>query len=643
MTENDPLIGKKLGDYVIQGLLGQGGMARVYRGYDAHLDRYSAVKVITPAAIPGDDEEEYRERFQREARAIARLSHPGIVNIFQFGQMENMYYMAMNFVDGRDLRQVLKDYNKRGKLLSDQQVLQIVGDVASALDYAHDQGVIHRDVKPSNIMITGEGRAVLTDFGLALNAQEGTIGNTFGSVHYIAPEQAVSSAQAVAQSDLYSLGVVLFEMLTGRVPFEDASAMSVALKHISDPPPLPSHINPDITSEIEAVIIRLLDKDPTRRFPSGAVLLDALQTAYTSRKDDTAALAASKPAPPPPAPSGLVRSSDMDDLPTISDSSRNRPGSLPFSPIEDAKSAETSPNKENKRGGLLVGAGVIIALVVLVGAAFASGLLGGADDADSAATETAVALVALAEDETATSEAATEQAAEITEEATEEPTDAPTDTPEPTDAPTDTQEPTDTPTDAATEIAAIITAAAETTAEVTAESTAEAETTEEPEDNDRPEDWPPIDAEDEDDPQVLLRYDGRTLVLYNRSNPPATIDLTGVSFTRISSTGTEMTYRANEWDAADLWGVAAGECLQVWTVRFLELPMTDFPADICDARPAFRQTVRPFWTSSRDGFIFEVRRGEDVLATCPVAETESEDELRCLVELRAESGEDEAE
>ena len=134
--------------------------------------------------------------------------------------------------------------------------------MTSALDYAHKEGVIHRDVKPSNILVMEDGTAVLTDFGLALNTSDGTIGNTFGSAHYIAPEQAVSSANAVPQSDMYSLAICLYEMLTGRVPFDDDSAMSVALKHLSDPPPPPRQLNPNIPEEVEIVILQALKKNP---------------------------------------------------------------------------------------------------------------------------------------------------------------------------------------------------------------------------------------------------------------------------------------------------------------------------------------------------------------------------------------------
>ncbi|MBZ0286495.1 MAG: serine/threonine protein kinase, partial [Anaerolineae bacterium] len=168
MSNQDPLIGKQLGDYHIVDILGQGGMARVYRGYDEKLERYAAVKVFDPRGVTADEMKEYSERFQREARAIARLRHPHIVNVYQSGQSDNILYMAMMLIDGQDLRQVLKDHAARDARLSFQDILRIITDVASALDYAHKEKVIHRDVKPSNIMVTADGHAILTDFGLAL-------------------------------------------------------------------------------------------------------------------------------------------------------------------------------------------------------------------------------------------------------------------------------------------------------------------------------------------------------------------------------------------------------------------------------------------------------------------------------------------
>ncbi|MBZ0276098.1 MAG: serine/threonine protein kinase, partial [Anaerolineae bacterium] len=286
MRSSDPIIGRKLGDYAIVDVLGHGGMARVYRGYDAKLDRYAAVKVIDSTMMIGQDPEEYRSRFQKEGRAIAHLRHPNIVTVYQFDQVGTLYYMAMSFIEGKDLRHVLKSFSRSKTFMPYGQVLRIIYDMASALDYAHSAGVIHRDIKPSNIMVTPDGHAVLTDFGLALNRSEGTIGNTFGSAYYIAPEQAVSSAQSVPQSDLYSLGVVLYEMLAGRMPFDDPAPMQVALQHLNNAPPPPSTFNPLITREIDRMVLKTLDKKPERRYPTGVAMTKALKDALGVVNDD---------------------------------------------------------------------------------------------------------------------------------------------------------------------------------------------------------------------------------------------------------------------------------------------------------------------------------------------------------------------
>lgn len=624
-SSNDPLIGRQLGDYTVQGLLGQGGMARVYRGYDAKLDRYAAVKVIEPNLVANDEVTEYRERFQREARAIAKLNHPNIVGVYQFGTdpQSALYYMAMAFIEGRDLRQILKEYIRQEKRLPYSQIVKIARDIANALDYAHKNGVIHRDVKPSNIMITtGDGRAVLTDFGLALNAQEGTIGNTFGSVHYIAPEQAVSSANAVPQSDLYSLGVIVYEMATGRLPFEDVSAMSVALKHISDPPPPPSTINPKITPEIEAVILKALDKDPTKRFATSKAMVDALEAAVESaaRRDisevdsspskpsrlleEVVSAGASAPGTMPTIPGGVM----SQDGPTITDSSRNRPGTLPFAPLDDdhAHKRKTIPTRSS--GALLAG-GVVVLAVVALGLFVVLSILGGDDDGantganagvNADATGTALALAAL-----------------------------PTDTPEPTATPlpTDTAEPTElvaqeTPTDTPAPPTPTLTATLTLTPTPTPEPTATPTVVHTP--------TLSLTAS-ADDAHLVLRYDSRSLVVYNRAPDNRIINIINLTFTQGGDDA--LTFNATEWTTGNLRAVRPERCYQVWTVEFRQLPPEDFPAEICQSRLGFNQTTRTFWVAQEPEAVFQVMRGTTQLAECPAAADGSLEEVYCLVDL----------
>lgn len=635
MSGNDPLIGKQLGDYVIQSVLGQGGMARVYKGYDSRLDRYAAVKVIEPTLTSSDEDEEYRERFQKEARAIARLNHPRVVGVYQFNNIDHLYYMAMVFIEGHDLRTVLKEYARKGKQLSHKQILRIIGDIAQALDYSHAQGVIHRDIKPSNIMVTADGHAVLTDFGLALNASEGTIGNTFGSVHYIAPEQAMSSAQAVPQSDLYSLGVVLYEVLVGRVPFEDVSAMTVALKHISDPPPPPSTLNPEISPQIEEVVMKILDKDPQKRYSSGKAFIYALEGAFAASDEDThdvddAEKSNAKkaieqtPAIRPnqfrkddeavPVIMSPIKSTEQDDVPTISDSSKARP---------PASKTNPSAGDSKSRSGLIMGG--VAALIVLAIIAAVVVLSGGGGDDDTSATQTASAVIAAnatSDAQSANTESTATQLAALalTDEATEEVTAtiAPSDTPEesaliataeeitPTEAVTETPVPTDTPTQAPTDVPIV-----EGTPTFGAAVLTQA--------SDAPE-------------EILLRYDGRTLLLYNRSN--RRLNISGLTFVRQAD---NTTFRASEWNTADnnLSSMRPDMCYQVLTTMYLDWDPEESPRDICQFTQGFRQTVRSFWTVTNvaDGALFEVRNNGVTLGTCPVTEFESTDEVYCLIDI----------
>jgi len=620
MSVNDPLIGKQLGDYTIQSVLGQGGMARVYRGYDSKLDRYAAVKVIEPKLAGSEDDDEYRERFLREARAIARLHHPRIVGVYQFGGAEDatMFYMAMSFLEGRDLRQILKEYARQDKQLSHNQVLTIIRDIADALDYAHRQGVIHRDVKPSNIMVTADGHAVLTDFGLALNAQEGTIGNTFGSVHYIAPEQAVSSAASVPQSDVYSLGVVLFEILAGRVPFEDVSAMSVALKHISDPPPIPSSVNPKITPPLDQVILKVMEKDPKNRYPNGAALAQALEMAFAADDADTDQLdtsSARKLAIPPEEillptgePSRLRR---QEDAPTITDSSKARPGTLPFSPLEDDHHQQTKISKSNRNANIALSLGILAGFVVLVLLAliFVPEVFnGGTSDTDL--TVTAQAAVDLENTATAVALALIPTATEIPPTETAIP---PTETSIP---PTNTEAPT--ATTVPTEVVIVVeeTETPETTPTLAATPT--------------PIGTPMLALTVEPGaPEVVLIYNGASLVLYNRAGR---IDISQMVFVQGG-----IRFESDEWPRREQFAMNPRHCYQVWPFGGDEPRENRFPADICESRRGVFATSRTFWINNQPDTTFEVFWGEESLAICPTIPRDNIEGTYCEVDLPDEN------
>ncbi len=278
-TLNDSLIGKQLDEYRIDKALGAGGMARIYRALDTRLRRYVALKVIAPAFRTDD---QYTTRFEREAQSIARLDHPHIVQVYRFGEADGLYYLAMQYIEGADVGWLIDDYRQDGELIPIGDIARIIQDIGLALDYAHSKGVIHRDVKPGNIMVDNQGNAMLTDFGLALLSDVGTQGQVFGSPHYIAPEQAISSGNVVPQSDLYALGVTLFEMLTGDLPFSGGDPIDIAMRHLTESPPPPSQLNPAVPPVVDAVVLRSLAKEPHDRYQTGAEFSAALQQAIVT-------------------------------------------------------------------------------------------------------------------------------------------------------------------------------------------------------------------------------------------------------------------------------------------------------------------------------------------------------------------------
>ncbi len=285
----DSLVNHRLNDYFIESLLGKGGMARVYRAVDTRRQRYVALKVINASY---QDNPDVINRFAREAQVIAQLGqHPNVVQLYNYGEDQGYLYIAMQYIEGTDLAALLHSYRQDGEWMTFPEVLTIMRDITSALDYIHSREVVHRDLKPSNIMLDRQGRAVLTDFGLALLTDVGTLGEVFGSPAYIAPEQAISSAEARPESDLYALGVILFEMLTGQLPFNAHDPLSLAMKHVQQPAPAPSSLRRELGPAVDRVVLKALAKNPNERYPSGYELMTDLQRAL-----EPAAAAA---APPP--------------------------------------------------------------------------------------------------------------------------------------------------------------------------------------------------------------------------------------------------------------------------------------------------------------------------------------------------------
>ncbi len=320
---DDKLIGHRLGDYELRRLVATGGMARVYEAVDVKLDRPAAVKVLMVDS--GDADSTVSQRFQREARTIARLEHENIITLYQYGEEAGIRFLAMKYVEGKDLSQELARLRRNGHRMPPPRAIHILSQVANAIDYAHQVGIIHRDIKPSNILIDRSDHAMLTDFGLILQSRPDsteTQGTAFGTPRYIAPEQALASQNAVPQSDLYSLAVILYEILTGEPPFTGDTPMEIALGHIGDPPRPPRQLNPDIPAQVEYELLKALDKDPQRRHNSAAEFMQAIKAGYDGENANPAE-AASRAWVPAPNPT-LTEAPDMrtpvmtDDLGTLS-------------------------------------------------------------------------------------------------------------------------------------------------------------------------------------------------------------------------------------------------------------------------------------------------------------------------------------
>ena len=272
------LEGQTLGKYRIIEPLGQGGMAQVYRAYHPTLDRYVAIKVLRSDLI---DDQEFLARFSREARSVAALRHPNIVQVFDFDVQDDHYFMVMELLEGNTLKAYLNSYRSKGKPIPPNEIARILSDVLKGLSYAHANGIIHRDIKPANLLLTSRGEAVVTDFGIAQivgSTQYTVSGALMGTLHYMAPEQGMGT-NVDQRSDLYSLGVVLYEMLTGHPPFDADTPLAILMKHLNDPLPLPAAPNPTIPRPFERVLLKALAKQPDERYQNAEEMMRAVQEA----------------------------------------------------------------------------------------------------------------------------------------------------------------------------------------------------------------------------------------------------------------------------------------------------------------------------------------------------------------------------
>ena len=265
----DDFSGRELGKYELKERIGRGGMAEVYRAYHASLDRYVAIKILHP--FLGDDPA-FKERFEQEARNVAQLRHSNIVQVydFEYDADRELYYMVMEYVDGQTLSTSLMQLKYKNELQPVSESVRIIRHLCDALAYAHSRGMIHRDIKPGNIMIDAEDRVVLTDFGIARIVSGPHItasGAMIGTPSYMAPEQGLGQP-GDARSDIYSLGIVLYQMLTGAPPYDADTPIAIVLKHVNDPLPPPSEFNDDIPSQLEWILYKALAKSPDDRYQS---------------------------------------------------------------------------------------------------------------------------------------------------------------------------------------------------------------------------------------------------------------------------------------------------------------------------------------------------------------------------------------
>lgn len=353
------------GRYELIEKIGEGGMAVVYKAKDRLLNRYVAIKILRPEFT---QDEQFLESFKRESQAAAGLQHPNIVSIYDVGRTGNINFIVMELVDGRPLSDLIKEKGR----LDYKTTIDIAKQMASALSIAHKHQIIHRDVKPHNIMITSDGVAKLTDFGIARAVSNATMvadtSKIIGSVHYFSPEQA-RGAYVDERSDIYSLGIVMFEMLTGRVPFDGETPVEVALKHINEDVPSPAKLVPGIPPALDKVVLKATDKYQTERYKSADEMLEALKNVEFVTQMVGDRVFAGETDNKPRRDESLV-------APVMGSRREDRDQEMVIAPVNPRKPKAKSDDKKKKKRAIIIGI-VAVAILALFGILFVSGVIGG--------------------------------------------------------------------------------------------------------------------------------------------------------------------------------------------------------------------------------------------------------------------------
>jgi serine/threonine protein kinase len=348
--------GTIIGDrYEIQEQVGAGGMADVYRAKDHVLERDVAIKVLKPEFA---EDKTFVSKFRQEAQAAAGLEHPNIVNIYDVGFENNLYYIVMEYVQGITLKTYI---SKKGRL-NYKEVLSIAIQVARGIEAAHNKGIIHRDIKPQNIIISNEGKVKVTDFGIAKAATSKTMStDAMGSVHYISPEQA-RNGYVTKQSDIYSLGIVMYEMVTGRVPYDGETAVSIAIQHLQGQMKKPSELVDDVPVSLEHIIEKATQKSPERRYPTMGDLLVDLKKALINPDEDFV----QDIDPDEEGKTKVLTPEEMEKIRQDSKEENFVPEKNPDDEDEDDDDEKVNPKMEKAITIMGIAAAVIIAVIVLV-------------------------------------------------------------------------------------------------------------------------------------------------------------------------------------------------------------------------------------------------------------------------------------